>query len=275
MSLRSTFLIFTALSGGCLSALATPGLADDLDGLLPQGPLPAVSDVNGKIAGAFGSFDGDAVAFTTGSVTVPLGHAYGFQADALAGSLGGDGTGGVAGHAFWRDPSRGLFGGYASYMHVGGARRANDLVNLGAEGEVYYGRVSLEGAAGVQFADGDAGAFGSAGIAFYPVDDLRLNVAYRYTNEFSIGVIGLEWQPRADWAPGLSLFADGRVADDGRWAAFAGLRYYFGADKSLIRRHREDDPVNVLLPDDLFGLGAEEPQGCQGIILDGICVGAT
>jgi hypothetical protein len=35
-----------------------------------------------------------------------------------------------------------------------------------------------------------------------------------------------------------------------------GLRYYFGADKSLVKRHREDDPRNNVVGGALQALGS-------------------
>ena len=49
----------------------------------------------------------------------------------------------------------------------------------------------------------------------------------------------------------------GTIGEDGYAAATAGVSFYFGGDdstKSLIRRHREDDPRNRSL--DIFGSGA-------------------
>ena len=41
----------------------------------------------------------------------------------------------------------------------------------------------------------------------------------------------------------LSVTADARLGEDGAVSALAGLRFYFGDDgKSLIDRHRQDDP---------------------------------
>ena len=41
----------------------------------------------------------------------------------------------------------------------------------------------------------------------------------------------------------LSLTVDGQLGEDGYTSVMAGLSLYFGGeDKSLIRRHREDDP---------------------------------
>jgi hypothetical protein len=53
----------------------------------------------------------------------------------------------------------------------------------------------------------------------------------------------------------LTLYASGSFGN-GYTQALGGLRYYFGdPGKSLIRRHREDDPVTEggnSLPGDLF-----------------------
>jgi hypothetical protein len=41
-----------------------------------------------------------------------------------------------------------------------------------------------------------------------------------------------------------SLFASGNVSEGGDGAVLGGLRLYFGQQpKTLIRRHREDDPI--------------------------------
>ncbi|MEZ5890424.1 MAG: hypothetical protein R3D52_09310 [Xanthobacteraceae bacterium] len=43
-----------------------------------------------------------------------------------------------------------------------------------------------------------------------------------------------------------SLFANGSLLENGDGAVMGGLRVYFGQrDKTLIRRHREDDPSSV------------------------------
>lgn len=39
--------------------------------------------------------------------------------------------------------------------------------------------------------------------------------------------------------------AEGRVGEDSYHGVWGGVRFYFGQkDKTLIRRHREDDPTN-------------------------------
>jgi hypothetical protein len=59
------------------------------------------------------------------------------------------------------------------------------------------------------------------------------------------GHLGLEWQP-ADSLP-VTLFADAALGTEDYDHAIGGLRIYFGAPKSLKRRHREDDLVNLMI----------------------------
>ncbi len=52
-----------------------------------------------------------------------------------------------------------------------------------------------------------------------------------------------------------AAFAEGRLGEHNRNGVFGGLRFYFGQkDKSLIRRHREDDPLDWTA-DTLFSIG--------------------
>ena len=55
-----------------------------------------------------------------------------------------------------------------------------------------------------------------------------------------------------------SLFVEGRAGDyTGVWG---GLRFYFGqSDKSLIRRHREDDPIEWT-PESLGSMSNQQTQ---------------
>jgi hypothetical protein len=193
---------------------------------------------------------------------------------------------GIGGHLFWRDPARGLFGLTGSWVgwnksdtitlpfrlydevaqiqDVTGA----DVGKVGVEGAAYLGRISLEGAAGYQFGS-DTGFAGRATVAFYPTDDLRLD----------IGVVQLAgadaaFRGGAEWAPAghsFSLFASGLARSSDNWSVLGGAKMYFGAgQKSLIQRHREDDPENFL-PDDLYSIVGEARCPPNGYEFDGYC----
>lgn len=229
-------------------AAATPAYASDMSDRSGQ---PAVSRPNGKVAIRGGTLDDDGAAIADFSFTAPLGHAFGIQFDGLGGVIDDDGVASGAVHLFWRNPSKGLIGGYVSANTVGG----DDFYRFLGEAHVYRGRFSLEGYAGWEEADLDSGAFWLGQVAFYPTENLRLKLGTLYsgwadgdhTAPGTLGMVGLEYQLRSNDRNALSLFSEARFGDD-YYAALGGVRLYFGDNKSLLRRHREDDPVG-LIPD--------------------------
>ncbi|MCP4308930.1 MAG: hypothetical protein GY788_29480, partial [bacterium] len=115
--------------------------------------LPAVDGINAKASGFGGAVGGRALYGGEGSVAMPLGFQYGLQIDGLVAGFEnqtqGDVTiGAIAGHLFWRDPSRGLLGAYGHYVHAD-AFSGVDLYAGAAEAALYLGRFTLEGIAGV------------------------------------------------------------------------------------------------------------------------------
>jgi hypothetical protein len=234
---------------------------------------PAVSAPNGKL-GAFGGVlsDDEEAYGAFGAFALPLGQQFGLQIDGMVGNADDDLFYGVAGHLFWRDPAVGLLGFYASYAKwdassedpVEGSEEGfvdfisgAEVGKVGIEGEAYLGRFSLEGMLGWQFGD-EEGVAGKGTVAFYPTDDLRFDISVSHLEGPGLsGGVGVEWAPQA--AGGLALFADASINEDEDVRAFGGVTFYFGSQKSLIQRHREDDP-DVDLPDDIFKLAGET--GC-------------
>lgn len=248
--------------------------------------LPAVSAPNAKVSAGGGTLSQVPVYYLEGSVALPVLEQYGLQVDGMTGTVDGDGFVGGAGHVFWRDPSIALAGIYGSgFASAAGSNYT--LGNIGLEGALYLGQFSVEATVGGQFGDSvDTDAFGSAQLAFYPYDDLRLYGGYRYWFSESSAAAGFEWQlpGQNDNSLNFAFYADARFRDEDEVLAFGGVRVYFGEQKSLIRRHREDDP-GPLLPDDLFiieqvlagaaAAAAQPPSDgleCPGVIIDGICV---
>ena len=207
---------------------------------------PAVSGPNAKISGGGGVVDGDTAGLALGSATLPLGDHLGVQADGLYGRIGGDLRWGVGGHLFWRDPDTGMLGLTGSYSR----REDHDpdwLSRAGVEAEVFLGRVTASAQGGYQFGDFDEGEFGRVDLRWYLTDNFMLSAGGEIETGDYVGRLKAEYQPGFSALPGLSLFADGEIGEDNWNRAFAGIRYYFGAKtKSLIRRHREDDPPNRL-----------------------------
>lgn len=243
----------------CLATAATPVLAT---GLKSSGQEPAVSRPNGKVAFRGGAMDDEASGLAQFSYSLPVGHAFGIQFDGLAGLVDDDGVGGAGLHLFWRNPSKGLLGGYVSANTIGG----DDFYRFLGEAHAYRGRFSLEGAAGWEEAGLDSGAFWLGQVGFYPKQNLRLTVGALYTHwadgdhfaPGTLGKVGLEYQVRSDDRRAVALFAEGRFGDD-YYAAWTGVRFYFGDDKSLLRRHREDDPAAYIL--DVMEIDPNSPLG--------------
>jgi hypothetical protein len=234
------------IAGGlaCVGLAGFPAAAADLD-VIPPFDLCAVSGLNGKLEGAGGFIDNEADdggrAHLLGSVSVPLNCAWGLQVDAGIGDLAGSTAGGLAAHLFTRDPTSHLLGAYAQWGAVG----SDDVWRLGAEAEYYLGNISLEGLAGWEDTDSSGSdLFAALTLAYYPQDNLRLNVGYQRFFDTDAAAAGFEWLPVTSiiGSP-VSFFAHAAVGDDDYATVFGGVRIYFGGpDKSLIRRHREDDP---------------------------------
>lgn len=217
---------------------------------------PAVSGVNGKLELDFGALTNPQVgtARLGGSLTVPVGNAFGLQGDVALTSTDGDLTWGGALHAFTRDPNSYLLGVTAGYVANDGA----SLAAFGPEAELYLGNISLEGWVGWASAeyddvslDDETGAFFIGDVAAYITDDWRVSAGAAFILGEGSLRLATEYQ-LSDLGMPLSVTGEVRAYDDDRWMAKIGLKGYFGgSDKTLIERHRQDDPPNRVL--DLFG----------------------
>jgi hypothetical protein len=221
---------------------------------LGQDAGPAVSDPNGKFSVEGGAYDDEQSALALGSYTLPLGHAFGLQADGAVGHIDQDTMGGGGVHLFTRDPSRYLLGAYGSY------HTWNDINiwRAAAEFQLYVDRFSLDGLAGYEginfpstagglpvLSSDDNHAFTHIDLAYYPIDDLRLYAGYRYESEASLGAAGFEYLLRNYGSP-MSLFVKSDFGKEEFNRVTGGLRIYLGPnpDKTLIARHRTEDPEN-------------------------------
>ncbi|MBK1867375.1 hypothetical protein [Taklimakanibacter albus] len=236
-ALLTGFLVMTAFGGAAVAADA-----------VEPGCVPAVSAVNGKVEGAGGYADsenekGDLAWEAGGSLSLPLGCLLGFQADIGASNKLDDTQYGAIGHLFIRDPQTYLFG------VTGGGVDGDDtkLYAVGPEAEVYLGNLTLEAWGGYLNIDQDDGGGKDSGfiigdVAYYPTDDLRLSVGGKLVDDQQGLRAGFEYQ--IGGMP-MSVYSKADYGDDDFFSILGGLRFYFGGeDKSLIRRHREDDPRN-------------------------------
>lgn len=263
MTLRRLYVVLLGSVGACAWQVAAASAAD----LMSPEPivnqdvtLPAVSAVNGKweFDGAYVSATGAGVR-GAGSISVPVGDRFGIQGDAsLQLATSGVNFGGAL-HAFTRDPSSYLAGVTAGIVVTPNA----SLAALGAEGELYMDRFSLEGwagAASINYVDpalaDQLGFFAIGDVAYYPLDDLRLALG----GSDMLGDLSLHASGEYlfhDLGTPLSLTADARFHTSGDISVMFGLKGYFGGSddsKSLIDRQRQDDPPNRAL--DLFSAGA-------------------
>ncbi len=136
-----------------------------------------------------------------------------------------------------------------------------DTWRIGVEGEYYSGPISIEAVVGYEnphsfnpatIPIAESQFFAYANLAYYVTPDLRFSAGYRRLHDLDMAALGAEWQLPTDFIGGTSLFAEGRIGKDDYASVWAGLRVYLAAEnKTLIRRHREDDPL-PWLPNNIF-----------------------
>jgi hypothetical protein len=256
INFKSLSLLF--LAGTFMSSAA---LAADMDTAMTR----AVSAPNGKIelGGGWADLDvysPDNTFYGAASFSMPLGDTFGFQADlAVDNAFGLTAIAGAA-HVFTRDPNSYLLGAYGGYADFGNATGAW----IGPEAELYLDKVSFEGTAGLINVMPNSGgsqnklfAFGDFG--FYATDNFRLTVGASSIAGFESAHAGMEWLMGNSGLP-ISFKTDAQFGENNYYNVTAGISIYFGGEsKTLIKRHREDDPKNRGL--DIFqsgglGLGA-------------------
>ena len=242
--------------------IGTPAFASDMITQAPSAaaaPCPqAVDGVNAKIAGLGGSFANDTVAGAMGSGSAPLACGWGVQIDGSGLSFDNRFLGSLAGHLFWRDPTIGLLGVYGSYTHWSELSGVTGY-HVGPEAEWYTGRWTLRGVAGGEFGNTASGTIGSAvqtiniptrffdevDLAYYAQDNWELYAGHRYFGGENALGLGTEWGIPLHNGMMAGLFAEGLVGQNNFHGVWGGVRIYFGQhDKTLIRRHREDDPTS-------------------------------
>lgn len=237
------------------------------------GDLPAVSALNGKVELGVGTVDLDTIGndellYGGASLSAPLGDRHGAQIDFSVTDVYGETAVGVGGHLFTREPSSYLVGFIGGYSDLGSAEAGWG----GVEAELYLDKFSIEAAAGAVDIDYDVGSdltkgFGLIDVAYYAQENLRLSIGASSIAEFESGHVAAEWM--IDSLP-LSIKGQAGVGEGDLVQASVGLAFYFGgndAGKSLIRRHREDDPRNRAL--EIFGAGAA---GVAGAVPPETCI---
>lgn len=223
-------------------------------------PSPAVSALNANIsfeAGYHKNDDDDYQAL--GALIIPVGHFYGLQLDGMVGQRDNETIAGAGAHFFYRDPAKYLLGAFISGHDFDQAT----IWRAAIESEIYLDRFSIEGILGYESLDVSANLvtpsgkkytdddhfFTSLNLGYYITDNFRVTAGYRYESEDSFGTLEAEYAFTSDYG-NLSLFAKGQYGDEDHERIVGGLKIYLHPDnsKTLIRRHREDDP-RVWVPD--------------------------
>jgi hypothetical protein len=236
---RAAFLLSGTIAAGMYGSVS---LAADIEA---TGPLPAVSGPNGKVEIGAGWSDIDDLSsdetFRGGAAfSFPVGDMFGIQADLTVTDVFGDTAVGGAGHFFTRDPNSYLLGVYGGYVDAGPA----NIWHIGPEAELYLDNISIEAVGGYMDISNDGGGefYAKGKLALYASENLRLSVGASSVANFESASAGLEWFMGDTGIP-ASLTLEGRLGEDGYNSVLAGFSFYFGGEeKSLIRRHREDDP---------------------------------
>jgi hypothetical protein len=275
--MAKTSLFYGALlSGTMISGMfGTMAFAADLD---VSGALPAVSAVNGKVEFAGGGVDADIggsdeLFYGGAALSIPLGQSFGFQADIAAANAWGDTAIGGTAHLFTRDPNSHLLGVIGGYINFD----SGNMLWGGGEAELYMDNLTIQAVAGVtdtesSYVGANTGTefLGTVDLSFYAGDNARFIASASTVNGFESAGLGFEWMMQDALGLPLSLKADARIGEDDFVAAKVGVAFYFGGNdpsKSLIRRHREDDPpIRSFIGQsglDIFGsgtLGGTNPQ---------------
>jgi hypothetical protein len=260
---RTGLFISGTMAAGLLSSTA---LAADIE----PGCVPAVSGLNGKLEAAGGyieDLDDGGRFHGVGTLSLPLGCMFGAQLDVGVGDLDGTDFWGVGGHFFTRDPESYLLGVHAQYIDLDGF----DIFRIGPEAEIYLGNITLSAFAGLEDAEGlSDDIIVDAEAAYYFTEDFKISGGYRRFLNVDAGAVGFEFQPGFGFP--VSLFADAMFGSDDYTSIMGGIRIYFGGDdKSLMARHREDDPphlFNLLRQVGDDGIGDDHEDCPPPVLLD-------
>ncbi len=200
---------------------------------------PAVSGINGKVEGVLGNADGETAKVLGGSVTVPLGPSFGLQLDGALGNIDED-LYGMGFHLFTRDPEKYLLGITGLTADLDGF----DVHRIGVEGEYYLQKFTIVGIAGQQFGDTDDNLHMNIDLRYYPIDNLMISTGGSLADKQQGKLhLGAEYQV----VKGFAVYADLAMGENDYDHALFGVKYYFGQEKTLIKRHREDDPDNNIV----------------------------
>lgn len=245
---KTLLSLFIALTGAEAMAQEQPGIA-----------------VGGEVFA--GQVDGETAVSGYAAATFPIAGFGGVHVEGLADDLDGESTRGAGGHAYWRNPDKGLLGVIGATSQVdlpafGGFPALEDQdVNLyGVEGELYLETVTLAVQVGHLTSDLeelDDEDYLAAELHWYPdniwylyggaqqfADDeyyyMEVNHAFNVTphrfnvyggfnaGDFDLGYLGVEYSPTTGGSAQWSLFAELQSGEDDYDAFLIGARMGIG-----------------------------------------------
>lgn len=288
----ATTMLYGMVGASFLSTTAWAGPNDFQ--WLPTTPAPtyapAVDGGSAKAEPFAGRIANRSIYGNQGAVTLPVTGSLGAQIDVAFGSFDHRAFGNIAGHFFWRNPNQALFGIYASHTRwdqFGGT----EVSQIAGEGELYFGRFTLQGIAGIEGGNraSSTSVFTSivppgapnfpfgypAGIAttsastsafdvrtrffdqinlkYYFTDNAIAYAGHRYLGGKHALALGGEYAFPINRVM-VSAFVEARAGENNFNGVWGGLKFYFnGKDRPLVARHRQDDP-NIWSTDTLFSI---------------------
>lgn len=213
----------------------------------------AVSALNGKLEGSYGEVNDTYSRGIAASLSVPVAQSWGIQVDSLYQHAAEDDFYGLGAHFFTRKSETGLLGLVAGGVHSG----TIDNFAVAVEGEYYFPWLTVGGYAGYdnvqsngsivtyspRVTDHDDFALANLYVAAYPMPNLMLRLDYLHRINRNFYSLQVEYQTPIK---GLAAFGIVGIGDNDFFQLQGGVRYYFGGDKTLKARHRQDDPTNIL-----------------------------
>jgi hypothetical protein len=212
--------------------------------------------------GSDGEFSGGVLP----SIGFGLGNLVNVQIDGMVASHLKDTVFSGAGHVGIKATENLSIGAYGSYTHFDAV---HELDTYRAGGEVVYhaGRASVSVVIGYEHSDkttvvagsipgftvvdryGKSGSFFSmADVSFYPSENWSLTAGHRYVGRRHAAALGTE---KAFAGSGVSLFAEGRIGENGYAAAWTGIRIKFGRHGPSLQASDQSGYINRL-KDELF-----------------------
>ena len=214
------------------------------------------------ISGNDGEFSGGVLP----SIGFRLGGVATVQMDGMVASHLKDTVFAGAGHIGIKATENLSIGAYGSYTHFDAVPKL-DTYRIGGEAVYHAGRVSVSVLAGYEHSDratvvagsipgftvldryGKSGSFFSmADVSFYPSDNWSLTAGHRFVGRRHAAALGTE---KAFAGSGLSLFAEGRIGEQGYAAVWTGIRIKFGRRGPSLQASDQSGYINRL-KDELF-----------------------